>query len=85
MLLIPGSIRLGCVCCRRTDFDGISAVPSDWGDVDEVQSFEASRREIDLNDLNGEIVFWETHVGMCPDCQTEKAVDLAQLVARYYV
>lgn len=49
------SIRLGCRGCDRTDFDNIDSLPSDWMDVE----------------LNLSPGHWETHIGLCPECQSE--------------
>ena len=69
--MMSGKIRLGCVCCQREDFDGITSLPGDWQDIDEVQSLEDSLREIAPDDPDGDVTFWETHLGVCPDCQRE--------------
>jgi len=63
------TIRLGCMHCDRDDFDGVSQLPSDWQDVFEVQSYEDSIKPVDLDDPNGDVTFWQTHMGVCPDCQ----------------
>lgn len=61
-----GPIRLGCLYCDRNDFDGIDKFPTDWSDIERVQSLEESRREDD----SGENVFlWQTHLGVCPHCR----------------
>jgi hypothetical protein len=52
-----GSIRLGCKGCDRMDFDYCPALPHDWKDV-----------ELNLKQGDGD---WETHIGLCPDCQAE--------------
>ena len=67
---MSGQIRLGCILCYRDDFDEIDELPTDWEDIDEVQSYEASIQEVQADDPNGDVTFWETHVGICPDCQT---------------
>ncbi len=48
-------IRLGCIDCDRTDFDGMSDLPTDWIQIQPVSSRLA--------------LGWETHLGLCPDCQ----------------
>ena len=63
-----GTIRLGCICCMREDYDGIDKLPDDWEDIDEVQSYEESIREVDPDDVDADVTFWETHMGVCPDC-----------------
>lgn len=60
------TIRLACLLCDRDDYDGIERVPSDWLDVDEVQSYEAA---MDEADLTYPTFGWWTHVGVCPECQ----------------
>lgn len=63
-------IRLGCHRCDRDDYDGDSAMPTDWDDIHEVQSLEASRKEGADGD---ESPFdWHTHLGTCPDCREEE-------------
>lgn len=64
-----GKIRLGCIFCSRDDFDGIDKLPDDWEDIDEVQSYEDSIREVHPDDTDADITFWETHMGVCPECQ----------------
>ena len=66
---MSGKIRLGCANCDRTDFDGIDELPPDWTDVDEVQSFAESIREVDWNDQSRSALDWPTHLGVCPECQ----------------
>ena len=72
-----GRIRLGCIVCSRDDFDGIDRLPEDWEDIDEVQPFEESIQEVDPDDPDGDVTFWETHIGVCPDCQKENAAPVA--------
>ena len=62
-------IRLGCISCWRDDFDGIDSLPGDWEDIDEVQSYEDSMREVRPDESDADITFWETHLGVCPDCR----------------
>lgn len=59
-----GSIRLGCKGCDRRDFDYCLSLPPDWKEV-----------ELNLNQGDGA---WETHLGLCPDCQAED-VELSRL------
>jgi hypothetical protein len=54
--------------CDRGDFDGVEALPPDWFSVDEVQSYEASLQEADLNRSDISVFDWFTHVGVCPSC-----------------
>ena len=72
-----GRIRLGCVVCDREDFDRIDKLPTDWEDIDEVQSFEESIQEVGPDDPDGDVTFWETHMGVCPDCQKDDAALVA--------
>ncbi len=85
MSLEPETIRLGCISCFREDFDGIDVLPDDWEDIDEVQSVEESLREISSDDPDGDVTFWETHMGVCPDCQKEDAASWAELEAKNHV
>ena len=66
---MSGKIRLGCANCDRTDFDGVDEFPTDWTDIAEVQSFAESIREVDWNDRSRSPLDWQTHVGVCPECQ----------------
>ena len=43
------------MCCDREDFDGIDNLPDDWEEIDEVQSFEDSIREVAPDDPDGEV------------------------------
>lgn len=67
------NIRLGCMHCDRDDFDGVSQFPGNWEDIFEVQSFDESIKPVDPDDPNGDVTFWETHMGVCPDCQEQDA------------
>jgi DNA-binding transcriptional regulator YiaG len=57
-------IRLGCVHCDRTDFDGVSEVPSTWREIFPCHEW---------CDAEAPMVrpTWETHRGVCPDCLAE--------------
>ena len=66
---MSGKIRLGCVCCDREDFDDIELLPTDWIDADEVRSFEEATREVDWDDQSRSVLDWQTHLGVCPECQ----------------
>ena len=79
--MMAGRIRLGCISCCRDDFDAIDRLPDDWEDIDEVQSYEDSIREVHHDDTDADIMFWETHMGVCPECQTPNGgVDPERLV-----
>ena len=67
------TIRLGCVRCDREDFDGVDELPHNWEDIDELQSYEDSIKEVAADDPSGDVTFWQTHLGVCPDCQQEDA------------
>ena len=66
---MTGKIRLGCMHCDRSDCDGIDSLPDDWDDIDEVRSYEEATREVDIHDLSRTVLDWETHLGVCPECQ----------------
>ena len=66
---MSGKIRLGCNCCDREDFNGVDQLPSDWTDIHEVQSFEDATREVDWEEQSRSALDWQTHLGICPDCQ----------------
>lgn len=61
-----GIIRLACLLCDRNDGDGLERVPSDWMDVDEIQSYEEAIEDAGDSDR---VLNWWTHIGVCPDCQ----------------
>jgi hypothetical protein len=62
-----GTIRLACLLCDRDDGDGLECLPTDWMDIDEVQSYEdAVEVSADLGDRS---LDWWTHLGVCPACQ----------------
>ena len=67
-----GEIRLGCHYCDA-ELDGIDRVPSGWTEVEEIRSYERAIEPIpdgqDRNKYGDTVVDWETHVGICPDCQ----------------
>ena len=62
-------IRLGCIHCDRTDFDGVDALPEDWEDIDEVLSYDEATREVAADDQTRSVFDWQTHLGVCPECQ----------------
>ena len=68
---MSGRIRLGCHRCDREDFDGVDALPSDWGDIHEIQSYDEATREISFGELTSSPLDWQTHLGTCPECQSE--------------
>jgi hypothetical protein len=70
-----GKIRLACTECDREDYDGVDEIPPDWVDVHEVQSYEASCREADLNNPKVSVFDWFTHLGCCPQCH---AIEVAR-------
>lgn len=60
------NIRLGCLFCDRDDCDGVNEIPVSWFSVEQVQDFAASMRE---DGLDEDVTFWQTHLGVCPECQ----------------
>lgn len=62
------NIRLACMICDRTDFDGVNNLPTDWFAVHEVQTYEESIREAELFDTKVSVFDWYTHLGVCPEC-----------------
>lgn len=66
---MPSNVRLGCLYCDRSDFDGVDTIPSDWTDVHEVRSLEESCRPVEPHDRGRSVFDWETHLGVCPECQ----------------
>ena len=66
---MTNSIRLGCAYCDRSDFDGVSKIPTDWEGIDEVRSFEEAMREVPFDDKTRSVLDRQTHLGNCPECQ----------------
>ena len=62
-------IRLACLYCDRTDYDGIDRLPDDWDDIGEVQSYAEACRPVEFNDQTRSVMDWHTHLGLCPECQ----------------
>lgn len=62
-----GSIRLACMFCDRTDFDGVDEIPTNWFSVDESRACGELLRETGFIDNPSG---WYTHLGVCPECQT---------------
>ena len=68
----PETIRLGCIHCDRSDFDGVGELPKDWKDIFPVQDWQTSIQPVELGDKSGRSAMaWETHLGVCPDCYEE--------------
>lgn len=69
-----GRIRLGCHYCDAA-LDGIDDVPPRWAEVEEIRSYNRAIEPVpdghDRNKYGDTIVDWETHVGVCPECQKE--------------
>lgn len=68
----PKRIRLACRECYREDCDGIAFIPRRWKDVVRFQSYRESIRDADPNDPFSCDSAWYTHVGLCPECQSEE-------------
>ena len=66
---MTGKIRLGCMHCDRTDFDGVDTLPEDWEDVDEVRSYDEATREVPFDDMTRSVLDGQTHLGTCPECK----------------
>jgi hypothetical protein len=66
---MPGNIRLGCVYCDRSDYDGVDQIPSDWEDIQEIQSYEEACRSVEPDDVKRSVFDWQTHLGVCPECR----------------
>lgn len=60
------NIRLGCLFCDRDDCDGVTKIPVSWFSVEQVQDLAASMREAGLDE---DVTSWQTHLGVCPECQ----------------
>lgn len=67
---MTGRIRLCCLYCDRNDFDGVAELPTDWEHIREVQSHEEACRPVERDDWTRSVFDWETHSGVCPDCQS---------------
>lgn len=63
-----GKIRLACLYCDRNDFDSVDEIPSDWFEVDEVQTYEESCQQATPTDPKVSVFDWYTHLGVCPEC-----------------
>jgi hypothetical protein len=66
---MTGKIRLGCDHCDREDFNGVDELPTDWTDIQNVRSFEEATREVAFDDQSRSVFDWQTHLGVCPECQ----------------
>jgi len=62
-------IRLACLYCDTSECDGVAAIPPDWADVQQVQSFAAACEEVAADDQARSPFDWFTHLGVCPECQ----------------
>jgi hypothetical protein len=66
---MSGSFRLGCMYCDRSDFDFVAELPDDWTEVHEVQALDSAERPVTEGDPTRSVFDWETHLGVCSDCQ----------------
>jgi hypothetical protein len=55
--------------CDRDDFDGVDVLPEDWEEIGEVRSYDESMREVAVDDQTRSVFDWQTHLGVCPECQ----------------
>ncbi len=78
-----GRIRLACLTCDREDFDGVDVLPDDWEDIDEFQSYEASIAPVAIDDPDGDVTAWYTHLGVCPDCQMDPDRSFAEMMENH--
>ena len=62
-------IRLACQYCDTAECDGVTEIPPDWSDVQEVQSIAASCEPIAPDDQTRSPLEWYTHLGVCPACR----------------
>jgi hypothetical protein len=73
-----GPYRLGCGGgCFRDDFDGVKELPADWEDIREERSLKDALTTYDDPDDEPpgfSISDWETHFGLCPDCQPASVI-----------
>ena len=71
------TIRLACMECDRSDFDGITlpqlreAIRNGWKEVEREQTYRQacktySSKERARRDYS--VFEWWTHLGRCPDC-----------------
>ena len=68
---MPGTIRLACLYCDTDECDGVMAIPPDWADVEEVQSYAESVERIPVGDPTRSPLEWYTHLGVCPECRKD--------------
>jgi len=66
---MSGEIRLACLYCDTDECDGVAEIPPDWSDVDEVQTYAASREEVPIDDPTRSPMEWYPHLGVCPECR----------------
>ena len=73
-------IRLACIDCDRSDFDGITPEQLErcraegWADIGFEQCYEDSIRIYDDPDdapPGYDVTAWWTHLGHCPDCRKD--------------
>jgi hypothetical protein len=67
--LMTQLIRLACQYCDTSDCDGVTEIPPDWSDVQEVQSLAESQEPVTAEDQTRSVFEWYTHIGTCPECQ----------------
>ena len=65
---MTGKIRLSCLHCDTEECDGVDAIPADWLEMDQYQSYEQSVEEVPIHDLTRSVAEWYTHLGVCPEC-----------------
>lgn len=63
---MAGKIRLACMNCDRTDFDGVKRIPKDWESVEEAVPSEPKELWFCSN--------WWTHLGWCPECKDDSII-----------
>ena len=66
---MPGKFRLGCMNCDNQDYFDVDTFPTDWEDIEEVRSYEEACTEVAADDMSRSPMDWQTHLGLCPECQ----------------
>ena len=68
-----GEVRIQCKECDN-QHDEVLGLPPNWTEIEWMRSFERATAECDTgrpNNWGDSVMDWQTHLGLCPDCQAE--------------
>ena len=72
-----GPIRLACIVCDRSDYDGVDSLPLFWQEITKSED----NPDYDPEDADMEFQWWN-HEGTCPECWDDEDIFFQEQDAR---